>query len=189
MCGTARGVSGLGAGLTDIISGFSLPPTARLKLQVRENVTYEPLAYMTLADVASGSGAVFATMMHWHTESSNTIEGCVRAYTPHGAPFGSSLLLSTGWEDYYITAWGMIMGAFQSELSGTTQWSSPMNRDVSAYRFHTQDPLFFEGGLRLVLRNGETIGAGGKCLQETGGRPVGTPGRTTLDVYAWVYEW
>jgi hypothetical protein len=49
----ARGVSGLSAaGLTDVIPGFTLPPTARLQLQARVNVTYQPLDYMTMADVS-----------------------------------------------------------------------------------------------------------------------------------------
>jgi hypothetical protein len=185
----ARGVSGLGDGLSDIIPGFTLPPTARLTLQVRDDTTYAPLEYMTLADVPTGSGALFATTMWWHSQSKSTIEGCVRAYMPRNQSFSESMLLSTGWEDYYITSWGMIQGAFQGELSGTTHWTSPGNLNVSAYRFHTQDPLFFEDGLRVVLRNGETKGPAGKCLQETGGRPVGTPGSTTLGVYAWVYSW
>jgi hypothetical protein len=77
--------------------------------------------------------AVFMTSLWWHTTSGNTIEGCVRAHTPHDAPFGESMLLSTGWEDYYISSWGMIQGPWQGELSGTTAWSSPQNRDVSAY--------------------------------------------------------
>jgi hypothetical protein len=57
--------------------------------------------------VSTGGGAVFATVMGWDSTSSNTIEGCVRAYTPHDANFSNSMLLSTGWEDYYITSWGM----------------------------------------------------------------------------------
>ena len=148
--------------------------------------------YMTLAEVPPGpgsNGAVFATSMQWHSTSSSTIEGCVRMHSPHNTTFAESMLLSTGWEDYYISSWGMIQGAWQGELSGTTQWSSPANRDVSAYRFHTQDPLFFQGGLRLILRNGDAIGPNGKCTLETGGGAVGVPGVTDLSVYAWVYVW
>lgn len=185
----ARGVTGLGTGLGGIFPGFTLPATARLQLQVRWNVTYNPLDYMTLVDVGVGAGAVFGTSLSWQTSSSSTIEGCVRAFTPRGTNFTNSMLLSTGWEDYYISSWGMVLGPWQGDLSGTTRWSSPANLDVSAYRLHTQDPLFFEDGLRLVLRNGETIGPGGKCLQETGGTPVGRPAATTLSVYAWVYVW
>jgi hypothetical protein len=61
--------------------------------------------------------------------------------------------------------------------------------DTDRYRFHTQDPLFFHDGVRLVLRNGDAIGPRGKCTLETGGTPVGTPGVTNLSVYAWVYVW
>ena len=59
----ARGVSGLTpTGLTEVIPGFTLPATARLQLQVRNNVTYKPLDYMVVADVPTGNGAVFARL-------------------------------------------------------------------------------------------------------------------------------
>ena len=80
--------------------------------------------------------------------------------------------------------------AFTADISGTTYWSSPDNYQVCAYRVHSADPLFFTDGLRLVLRNGETTAPNGqKCLLETGGQPVGQPGTTTLNAYAWWYEW
>ena len=177
--------------LDGIIAGAVLPPSARLQVQVREGDVYAPLDYMTLADVPAGtSGALLGTSLWWASESANTIEGCVRAYTPRAAPYNASMLMSTGWEDYYASSWGMIAGPFTGPWSGTTFWSSPGNLAVSAYRLHTADPLFFSDGLRLVLRNGETRDAAGiKCRQETGGAPVGTPGQTNLSVIAWVYVW
>lgn len=182
-----RGVDGLS--LADVIPGVPLPPTARLRLSASLGVTYPPLAYMPLADIPPpASGALLLTTLWWESESPNTIEGCVRAFTPAAAPF-PGLLLSTGFEGYYASAWGFIAGAFTGPFSGVTYWTSPQNLRVGAYRLHTADPLLFAGGLRLVLRNGETRDAQGlKCRQETGGEPVGQPGNTTLNVYAWWYE-
>jgi hypothetical protein len=181
----------MGAGLAGVIEGFTLPSSARLQLQVRENVRYAALDYMTLANVSAGlRGALFMTTLWWAAESGNTIEGCVRSFSPPGAAFNESLLLSTGWEDYYASSWGMIAGAWTEDISGTTLWASPMDRRVCAYRVHDRDPLLFNNGLRLVLRNGETFDADGrKCRLETGGTPVGAPGNTTLSVYAWFYTW
>lgn len=188
----ARAVEGLT--LDGIIAGVVLPPSARLQVQVRENVAYAPLEYMTLADVPAGtSGALFGTTLWWVSNSSNTIEGCVRAFTPHTASFNESMLMSTGFEDYYASSWGMIAGPWQGPWSGRTFWNSSaalLNLATSVYRLHTADPLFFTDGLRFVLRNGETRDATGqKCTQETGGSPVGTPGTTNLSVIAWVYTW
>ena len=184
----ARGSEGLDPAA--IIPGLALPPSARLRLQVREGVTYAPLDYMTIADVPAGTrGALFLTTIWWNSTSSNTIEGCWRAFTPRAAPY-PGMLLSTGWEDYYGASWGFIAGAFTTDLSGNTYWTTPENLKVSAYRFHDQDPVFFNDGLLLVQRNGETFdGEGVKCRQETGGTPQGNPGTTTLGAYVWYYTW
>jgi hypothetical protein len=184
----ARGSEGLE--LSAIIPGVTLPPTARLHLQVREQVTYAPLDYMVVADVpANTSGALFFSTIWWHSSSPNTIEGCWRAFTPRAASY-PGIQLSTGWEDYYAASWGFIAGAFTTDLSGNTFWTAPGNLLVSTYRFHDHDPLFFNDGLLLVQRNGETYDAEGvKCRQETGGTPQGNPGITNLSSYAWYYSY
>ena len=188
----ARAVEGLA--LDNIVSGLVLPPSARLQVQVREAVAYAPLDYMTLVDLPAGTaGALLGTSLWWDTASPNTIEGCVRAFTPRGAPFNASLLMSTGWEDYYASSWGMVAGPWQGPWSGRTfydEGTAHKNLRVAVYRLHTADPLFFSDGLRLVLRNGETRDAEGvKCRLEAGGSPVGTPGATNLSVVAWAYTW
>jgi hypothetical protein len=184
----ARGAEGLA--LDDVIAGVTLPPTARLRLQVRENVTYSALEYMTIADVTKGNaGALFLTTAWWATDSPNTIEGCWRAFTPRDAAW-PGLQLSTGWEDYYAGSWGFVAGPFTNDMSGVTYYTAPGNLATSAYRFHTHDPVFFNDGLLLVMRNGETSDANGmKCTQQAGGPPFGRPGTTTLSTYAWYYTW
>lgn len=181
----------MGGGLAGVIEGFTLPSTARLQLQVREDILYAPFAYMTLANIPAGTrGAFFMTTLWWAAQSGNTIEGCVRSFSPPEAPYNASVLLSTGWEDYYASSWGMIAGPWTEDISGTTLWTSPTDLKVCAYRVHDRDPLLFDDGLRLVLRNGETFDAEGrKCRLESGGSPVGAPGNATLSVYAWYYLW
>lgn len=184
----ARGSEGLDLGT--VIPGLALPPTARLRLQAREHVTYAPLDYMVVADVPAGaSGALFLTTVWWNSTSPNTIEGCWRAFTPRAASY-PGMLLSTGWEDYYGASWGFVAGAFATDMSGNTYWTTPGNLQVSTYRLHDHDPIFFSDGLLLVQRNGETVDSEGvKCRQQTGGVPKGSPGTTTLGSYAWYYTW
>lgn len=184
----ARGSEGIA--LDHVIPGITLPPTARLQLQVRELVAYRALDYMTVADVPRGTnGAVFLSSIWWTSLSPNTIEGCWRAYTPRNAAF-PGLQLSTGWEDYYAASWGFIAGPFTTSLAGNTYYTAPGNLQISSYRFHDVDPLFFNDGLLLVMRNGETVDSDGiKCRLETGGKPHGNPSNTTLSSYAWLYTW
>jgi hypothetical protein len=193
----ARGAENIA--LDGIVGGVTLPPTARLRLFTALNVTYKPLDYMVLADIPPSSlagysgGAFFLSTLWWSSTSPNTIEGCVRAVDAANGTFPGTLL-SSGFEDYYASAWGFISGPFTTALSGVTYWTSPGNLQVGAYRFHSaSDPLFFSAsaGLRLLLRNGETIDpeTGQKCLLESGGAPVGEPGETTLSALGWYYVW
>lgn len=98
---------------------------------------YAPLQQMLLADLpANTNGALFGTQLWWNSSSPNTIEGCVRACSPRTAAcaagsYTQTMLLSTGWEDYYASSWGMVAGPFTGSFSGTTHWTSPGNRQVS----------------------------------------------------------
>ncbi|MCX6905406.1 MAG: DUF2961 domain-containing protein [Verrucomicrobia bacterium] len=49
----------------------------------------------------------------------------------------------------------------------------------SAYRFHDDDPLFFQKGLRLTCR----------CGEELNGKMLHNPPDTRFTTYTWVYEW
>ena len=49
----------------------------------------------------------------------------------------------------------------------------------SAFRFHDEDPIFFDTGLRLTCR----------CGEELAGRVFHKPSDTTYSTYTWVYQW
>jgi len=49
----------------------------------------------------------------------------------------------------------------------------------AAYRFHDNDPLFFQKGLRLTCR----------CGEELNGKMLHNPPDTRFTTYTWVYEW
>ena len=62
--------------------------------------------------------------------------------------------------------------------------------NVSAYRFHDDDPLLFVDGGRLEWRVGDALGAYNvKCYQYSGGTTVGSPTPILLDASVLVYTW
>ena len=62
---------------------------------------------------------------------------------------------------------------------------SKEDHSFSAYRFHEEDPILYQKGLRLTLRCGEEIGnqRHNKRVQRWKAPP------TTYTTYVWVYEW
>lgn len=142
------------------IGGVRLPATARLRLHRLERYYAKPLEEFVLCHV-SGSGALYQVTLAveaerrsgtWEDQSYQ--EGCVRAY------FGGSRepeFLSSGLEDYFVSS-GYFHHSklFQSAVSGLTHIDVEKNR-FAAYRFHDEDPVFFQEGLRLTLRCGEEL--------------------------------
>ncbi len=57
-------------------------------------------------------------------------------------------LVGTGTEDYIGTAWGQ--GVFIGRCHGCTQNEEGKS---TFYRFHTEDPIFFDDGCRVTLQN------------------------------------
>ena len=176
-----RGTDGLRVVLGDV----RLPERARLKLYKIDNVTAQPLQELTMCDV-KGSGALYqvAIAAHgltdtggWHSLS--FMEGCIRAYFN-----GSTVpeLLSSGFEDYFTGTYYFQKGLYANSLAGVTHLDAN-NRSVSAYRFHDDDPVFFQKGLRLTCRDGDTEHA------TPSGPAWGGPPATTFTTYAWVYQW
>ena len=145
-------------GMRVVLGGVRLPAKARLKLYKVEDYTAKPLEEVTMCDV-KGQGALYQTTitMHgltdtggWHALS--FMEGCIRAYfngdtTPE--------LVSSGFEDYFTGTYYFQSGRYATALSGVTHLDTN-DRTVSAYRFHDADPLFFQKGLRLTCRDGDT---------------------------------
>ncbi len=92
------------------------------------------------------------------------------------------VLLSSGLEDYFLGTYYFNRGRYANNLAGLTHLDVK-NRTFSAYRFHDQDPVFFNSGLRLTCRCGETED-GSKH-----GETVGDPPETEYTTYTWVYQW
>jgi hypothetical protein len=168
-----------------VIGGVQLPESARLKLHKVENKEFEPLVEVNMCDV-QGKGALFLVTAAGQGLRAGTswkelsfMEGCARAYINNGKDL---MMLSSGTEDYFLGTYYFNKGKYMTNVAGLTHLDGQVNQ-YSAYRFHDEDPIFFQDGLRLTLRVGET---------EHGrpGEPVtGDPPRTRYTTYVWVYQW
>jgi len=67
------------------------------------------------------------------------------------------LMRSSGLEDYFLGTYYFNKGRYATPVAGLTHFNAAEN-EFSAYRFHEDDPVFFQNGLRLTCRCGERIG-------------------------------
>ena len=167
------------------LGGVRLPDNARLRLYKLENHTAQPLEEFSLCDV-KGDGALYQVTMaakglrklddasqRWKDLS--FMEACMRAYIG-GAK--DPLFLSSGLEDYFLGTYYFNKGRYATPVAGLTHFDKDAN-EFSAYRFHEDDPVFFQKGLRLTCRCGEKIGD--KIFHDP------PPARYTT--YVWLYQW
>lgn len=127
----------------------------------------------------------------------NFMEGCFHLYPEAGSTWNDSLLLSTGMEDYYDSAFYFNAGTFHGENAGCTHLSKDGSDDSgfaaswSGYRFHERDPIVFSNGFRVQWRNGDVTdtATGLKCTLEAGGKTIGDPGVVNASSLSWVYSW
>ena len=105
----------------------------------------------------------------------NYLEVQMRAYVDGGT---DPLVLSSGLEDYFLGTYYFQRGKYYTPVAGLTHMDAK-DHSFSAYRFHDDDPIFFEKGLRLTCR----------CGEKAGEHVFGDPGPTTYTTYTWVYEW
>jgi len=163
------------------LAGVSLPETARLKLHKLENHLAKPLEEFALCDV-KGAGALYQVTIaaegsrkgeDWTTLS--FLEAIMRAYV-NGDKVATQL--SSGLEDYFLGTYYFNRGRYANGLAGLTHFDAK-NKSFSAYRFHDEDPIIFQSGLRLTCR----------CGEEANGKTVGNPPETRFTTYAWVYQW
>ncbi|MBN2130751.1 MAG: DUF2961 domain-containing protein [Sedimentisphaerales bacterium] len=68
---------------------------------------------------------------------------------------------------------------FAYEGRGCLTHKDDSDHSFSVYRFHEDDPIFFEKGLRLTCR----------CGEEIDGKVFHDPKKTRYSTYTWVYEW
>lgn len=156
------------------VGGVRLPQNARLRLHKVVNRTTKPLEEFAMYDTAK-SGMLYMVTIAGKSTAFCFMESCVRAYVG-GAK--SPMLLSSGMEDYFLGTYDFNRGRYYTPVAGVTHLVP--DAEFSAYRFHEADPVFFNHGLRLTLRDGE----------ESGGKVYGcNPRDTVFTTYVWAYEW
>jgi hypothetical protein len=171
--------------------GFQLPPTARLTLHKIENQTFAPLAWVPVADIPTGHGLLVSHTLAVNSGNLNFLEGCYHAYVQYDVPF-PGIIVSTGTEDYYDSAYYFNAGQFHFEEAGYTHYRNVENAGLewSAYRMHHLDPILFTNGFRFMWRNGDVVDDRGfKCIVDQGGHTAGSPTESVVTSYAWVYVW
>jgi len=177
------------------VGDLELPSNARMRVQTRR-FAVAPLERYDLFRVPSGPGMLLMTSISVLHARPNLqyLEACFRYFSPPtGVPW-PGLVLSTGGEDYYDSAFYFDAGIFHSPVSGLT-WlnvnSSAGISEWSAYRRHDIDPLVFSDGARLEWRHGDTNdpATGHKCNLETGGDMMGDLGPADVSTQAWFYTW
>ena len=167
------------------LGGVRLPDNARLKLYKLENHTAQPLEEFSLCDV-KGNGALYQVTMaakglrkladpaqRWNDLS--FMESCIRAYIGRAK---EPLFLSSGLEDYFLGTYYFNKGRYATPVAGLTHFDANEN-EFSAYRFHEDDPVFFQNGLRLTCRCGEKIGD----------YVFHDPPPARYTTYVWLYQW
>lgn len=164
------------------IGNVELPGEARLKLCRLEDYTAEPLEEFNLCDV-SGSGAVFQVTIAAQglgKKNISYLEACMRAYLNKAE---EPVMLSSGLEDYFLGTYYFDTGKYYADIAGLTHLNKA-NSSFSAYRFHDEDPLFFDKGLRLTCRNSETVHGTKKGSAGDKNLP-----KVRFTTYTWVYQW
>jgi hypothetical protein len=163
------------------LAGVRLPDDARLRLHKLEAHVAKPLEEFALCDV-KGAGALYQVTMaadglrdtgDWKDIS--YLEAIVRAYINGQS---RALQLSSGLEDYFLGTYYFNRGRYANDLAGLTHLDKSKNT-FSGYRFHDDDPLFFQKGLRLTCR----------CGEEVASKKLHDPPETEFTTYTWIYQW
>jgi hypothetical protein len=165
-----------GENLPVVLGGVRLPGTARMRLYKVENRLTKPLEEIDLYN-RRVPGALYQVTIAGRSANFSFLESCVRAYF---AGSRTATFLSSGMEDYFLGTYYFNRGKYYTPVAGVTH--IVREKELSAYRFHEADPIFFPDGLRLTIRAGEKID--GKLFN-----PETPPADTFFTTYVWVYEW
>ena len=165
---------------------------------MRTNTTLAPLEFVDLASADRcgekgwRDGMVFMTSMAVASSKNfNFMEGCFHYYDEQRAAF-PGMLLSTGMEDFFDSAFYFDAGAFHLPVSGNTHMTNDDDSyQWSGYRFFEMDPIVFSDGFRFQWRNGDVTdpATGLKCTLDQGGATCGDPQPSHVEAYTWVYMW
>jgi len=190
----ARGVENLPLSF----GGIPLPPTARLQIILQQSMNLPILQFHDLANIPSGAGRLVGSMIEISTYDNgtlNSLEGCWHAFLP-GTQYTQypGLVLGTGSEDYPESAYYFNAGPYRGPTSGLTIMeranSTTHYSNISFYKIHHRDPIFFGNGILFQWRNGDVTDpkTGEKCTQITG-ETCGHPGVSNVNSIVYLYTY
>lgn len=156
-----------------IFPGIELPKSAKLKLYKLENFTAQSLQEFDLCNVTA-AGMLYQVTIAAKSTKLTFLESILRAYIDGET---DPLLMSSGLEDYFLGTYYFNRGLYYNDVAGLTHLDEE-NNSFSAYRFHEEDPVFFNSQFHLTCR----------CGEETELEIWESP-PATYTTYTWIYEW
>jgi len=169
-----------------IIGDLQLPSTARLHLYKNINTVLQPLQYITLAHTEN-AGLLYQVTLSTTSTDYNYLEACFRALLDDDSSF---LYLSSGTEDYFLSAFYYSGGEYHFDNSGLTYLNDTISA-MSAYKFHENDPVIFTKRFSLFWRCGEDGACPTKFPPQESKVHTRSPklAVTNTTTYTWIYEW
>jgi len=174
------------------IGDLQLPKTARMKLYKNVNVTLNPQELTTLVSLPTGSGLLFMVTIQAGSADLNYLEACFRAYID-GA--GQPQFLSSGTEDFFLSAFYYNGGKFTNSESGLTHYDTTNGgTKLSMYKMFHRDPVVWHKSFTLRWKNMEDASCPSRWSGISGVDPsllkrAVHVAPMTYTSYTWVYVW
>jgi hypothetical protein len=165
-----RGLEGVPA----VLGAYELPENTRLLL-VSKTKYLKALERETFLDLKGMSGMVYHVEANIKGKNLDFMEGPVVSYID-----GREIVLGTGMDDYFSSAWWMTQSEQRYSLPGSMGVVDRGTDYLVAYRLHEDDPVVFSDSIKFEWQNGAAF---------ANGKAIGNPAtlRATFDF--WVYVW
>jgi hypothetical protein len=137
-----------------VLGELQLPPSAKLRVHRVANRRLAQLELFTIGEAERGtSGAVLGTLADVVGKGFGFLEGCPRFYAS-ARPDESPIYLSSGAEDYFLSASYFNNGVYATSQAGLTFKDTVGG--VGMYKWHgDRDQLLFHDGFKMVWRNSD----------------------------------
>lgn len=149
-----------------IVGDLQLPPKARLRVAKVDPTEIPRLGFVSIGESPPNTQGVFLKLQ-WDGSGPDFsyLEACLRfqehqeddVQDPLDSP---TLFLSSGMEDFFLSASYFDLGMFRTENSGLTYFDKKQSM-VGAYKSFVRDPVIFHNGFQLTWRNMESTGGCG----------------------------
>jgi len=177
-----------------VVGDLQLPRDARLKLYKNNNVTITPEQLTTLVNVPQGSGLLFMVTVQAASSDLNYLEACFRAYIDGET---TPQFLSSGTEDFFLSAFYYNAGKFTTSESGLTHYDTTTGHTrLSMYKMFHRDPVVWHKSFTLKWKNFEDASCPTKWTGSAQIDPASLAKKREVHVapmtytsYTWVYEW